>query len=324
MSTKLYAAFVTYAKANATVDGHTWNQYCALGMSRFQNYLGGWTKAPKLFGPYAVTVAHASGTLNKTASKAPIGAYHFWSIGTAGHVGIDLEGGGTTLGMMGTSALTTTIHAYIGISSVAKYNAHGATYLGWATNYAGGVGKRPKETTSTASTGTTTPAVDPAVRTTVAVGANVRATPTATGKLGTPIAGGKAVKMDGYAVGDKVAGSTTWFHHSTGWSHSSGFTSASITNLANKTPVVPVKPPVTTTPPVVTEPTEPPVSVDPPVESGEPTEPPVTSTDPVDSATPPTDPVKPSDAAVKATIISGITAFVGLIVTVLVTWLNSH
>lgn len=135
--------FVAYAQATPTIDGHTWNQFCALGMSRFQNFLGGWITRPSRFGDYAIDVAHASGTLNKNYAAAPIGAYHWWSVGRAGHVGIDLDGGGSAVGMMGSAKLLTKYHDYIGISSVAYYGT--ATYMGWSTNYAGGVGYRPVE-----------------------------------------------------------------------------------------------------------------------------------------------------------------------------------
>lgn len=121
----------------ATDNGDpTWDQDCAAFLNRFGEYTTpGW--APRVYGPDAWDVAKASGPLNTDAARAPIGAIHWWR-GGAGHVGVDLRGGGTHVAMA-SHAATSQVAPALGTQSVAGYNRArpSMTYAGWTTNYAG-------------------------------------------------------------------------------------------------------------------------------------------------------------------------------------------
>ena len=313
--TRLHDAARAYAAANPTRPptrtSGTWNQLCGVLMYQFGASLG-WSPAPHVTGPGAIDVSRASGTLNGDSAAAPVGAFHFWAIGTYGHVGMDLDGGGSTV-FMATSAVRESWGSSLGINSVSGYStAKGARYLGWSTNYGGGHPNIPAD-----------PPPDPTVRRTVPAGVNVRPAPTTQAAKGIPIKGNFDVKMDGFAHGENVAGSDIWFHHAAGWSHESGFTSAATTALPDETPAPPVvvvvappvvTPPVVTDPPPVDPPAEDPPVVDPPVTPQPPTDNPPAS-DPPASDPPATDPpatVPPKTS--KGGLISAIAVLVGLIV----------
>lgn len=261
----LYDAFVAYAKANPTLTIKpgdkpvSWNQNCAYGMSRFQNYLGGWVTEPRTFGPNAVTVGRNS-QLHDFAVEAPIGAHHWWSIGGDGHVGIDLNGGGTDIGMMGTAKLATQFHPFIGIQSVWGYGTE--TYMGWSMDYAGGVGRRPVEPPPVV--------LLPTQRRVGTINSRRRDEPSITSPYATiPLPAKSVQDVEGWANGD-LYGAGPWFSVGDKWSHSSTFTDAGTHDLVDLNPVeppvivpepepVPVEPaPVEPTPePVEPEPVEP-------------------------------------------------------------------
>jgi peptidoglycan hydrolase-like protein with peptidoglycan-binding domain len=70
-------------------------------------------------------------------NAAPPGAFHFWDIGQYGHVGVDLNGGGSSV-FMASRKLSDAWGDAIGVNSVGGYNAaSGARYMGWSMDYAG-------------------------------------------------------------------------------------------------------------------------------------------------------------------------------------------
>lgn len=126
----------------------SWDQKCALLMARIglAKHGLGWHVAPRIYGNAdAMAAATAKRTpLNKDSTKAPIGAFHFWS----DHVGLDVNGGGTTL-FMATTHLAVKLEIAIGYQSETGYTKYaksiGWKYLGWADNYNGGKYKLPVE-----------------------------------------------------------------------------------------------------------------------------------------------------------------------------------
>ena len=153
-----FNAFVgAFPSAPPTKSTESWVDYCALMVVQFGAWLGGARKradfddagkwwAKRWVDPVntALVVAKNSGTLNKNPAAAPVGAFHFWG-GGKGHVGVDLTGGGTAVGMASTSVGTA--KSRIGTSSVKKYGAwSGSPYLGWSANYRGGKMRLPADT----------------------------------------------------------------------------------------------------------------------------------------------------------------------------------
>lgn len=271
--TRLYDRARAYAAAHPTRPpsrtSGTWDQLCGVLMYQFGTTLP-WAKAPGTTGPTAAAVGNASGWLNPNAAAAPIGAFHFWAIGSAGHVGMDLSGGGADV-LMATKALRESWGSAIGVQSVAGYTkAKGATYRGWATNYGGGIPSIPAE-----------PAPSASARKVGTVNARRRVSPEVTAAIGAvPLAAGSVHEVEGWRYGDNHLGQP-WYSIGGLWSHGSAFTESSTRGLANLNPALP-DPPV-----VVPEPVEPPapepeepetgpiVVPEPPVEPVEPEEPPV-------------------------------------------------
>lgn len=286
MSSAFLAQLVTFAHTYPHPDtepSESWDQKCALLMARLGLALHGigWAVQPRGYGDaYPIAVATGNVTpLNKNAAAAPIGAFHFWIIsGTVGHVGVDANGGGTTV-FMATTHLSQSVEADIGINSVAGYTAfavsQGGHYVGWADNYNGGKYKLPSELTANQRI--------------TKVASSVRATPSnaANVKILATLPAGTTETILGYRTdGGVVDGVGTWLQIATGWVWLGDWTTNSLTGLKNVTPAV-VTPPVVTTP-VVTQPVEPPVVTAPVVVTPSDPEPPVT-TAPV--VTQPTTPV---------------------------------
>ncbi|NVJ23869.1 MULTISPECIES: hypothetical protein [Myxococcus] len=133
LNTSIYNRARAYASAHPTRDGGTWDQWCASLMWRF----GGFPESSAR--PSAIEAYHASTRQPYSAAQAPAGAFHWWDIGSFGHVGLDLNGGGTTV-FMATRKLSQSWGNAIGINSVSGYSsASGARYLGWSLDYAGSV-----------------------------------------------------------------------------------------------------------------------------------------------------------------------------------------
>lgn len=98
-----------------------------------------------------------AGKLNLDRTKAPIGAFHYWTWGADGHVGLDTKGGGTNV-FMASSFIEEAIGNSIGFQSVVGYTRNGAyPYRGWSMTY----GKNGKITLEAIVT--PKPAVNPPV-----------------------------------------------------------------------------------------------------------------------------------------------------------------
>jgi len=128
----IYDRARAYAAANPKRDGGSWDQWCGSLMWRFG-------QLPESSARDSAILAYrASKIVSTDASRALIGAFHWWDIGAYGHVGADLNGGGGTV-FMATRKLSASWGDAIGINSVSGYSsATGARYLGWSMDYAGG------------------------------------------------------------------------------------------------------------------------------------------------------------------------------------------
>lgn len=225
--TVLKDRWVAWMKANPKPsDAANWNQQCGKGQFRFNSTQNGWISTPRVTGPGAIDVARASGSLNKDWASAPIGAWHYWSIGTYGHVGQDATGGGREVAMIGTAKLAEKIINYGGFQSVTGYGT--ATYMGWATNYGGGVANIPAEPVVV---------VEPNQRQVLKTAAvKRRAEPykddTQFPGINPPIPSGTITTPLGWEYGSDVDGNEVWFKNADNtYSHSSGFTNITTDNL---------------------------------------------------------------------------------------------
>lgn len=272
MATALYDAARAFAKKYSkrppTRSTGTWDQLCGVLMAQFGDYLGdatpgtlnGWKKKPTKSIASAKDVAKNSGKLSKDHLKAPIGAFHFWEIGTYWHVGIDLNGRGQVI-FMATTMLKSSWGSAIGVQSAVGY---GAKYLGWSTNYSGGTMRLPSEK----------PALKPTERIVGSGGVHKRQAPASSSRSLAVYAPSSVKDFKGYVKApapngakiESVGGSSIWFV--TGddyYSHSSGYTSKSTTGLKDLTAdlfpqptPLPVEPePVPAAPGPAPEPTEP-------------------------------------------------------------------
>jgi hypothetical protein len=95
------------------------------------------------FAPFSRTANTADEALEGStlvgtdATRAPIGAFHWWAMGTTGLVGIDLRGGGTTV-FMASSHVQESWGTAIGTTAVLELaTAASARYLGWSMDYLG-------------------------------------------------------------------------------------------------------------------------------------------------------------------------------------------
>jgi hypothetical protein len=86
--------------------------------------------------PTAIAAYHDSSIISMDYNAAPAGAFHWWNIGSDGHVAMALDDAGWAL--MASAHLQESWGEAIGISSVSFYNSKtGAGYLGWSYDYAG-------------------------------------------------------------------------------------------------------------------------------------------------------------------------------------------
>ena len=132
LNSPIYDRARAYAAANPKRDGASWDQWCGSLMMRFGQLPASSAR------PSAIEAYRASKIVSTDASKALIGAFHFWDIGAYGHVGADLNGAGKQV-FMATRNLAEVWGDAIGIISVAGYSSKtGARYLGWSMDYAGG------------------------------------------------------------------------------------------------------------------------------------------------------------------------------------------
>lgn len=174
----------------------------------------------------ATAAKNASGPLNTNPELAPPGAYHYFTYGTAGHVGVALGSGYMASGTGRSAGAIQHLGKHVYVHKVSTY---GLPYLGWAkTN-----GARPQITGLTDSF-----AVPTAPGQRKVGGTEVRLR-TAAGVLGDNydpaknIAAGTVVTPEGWVNGTIPSGksSAVWFKINGLFSHSQGFTDPSTNGL---------------------------------------------------------------------------------------------
>ncbi|KFE68940.1 hypothetical protein [Hyalangium minutum] len=132
LNSPIYDRARAYAAANPKRDGASWDQWCGSLMWRFGQLPASSARDS------AILAYHASTIVSTNPATALTGAFHWWDIGAYGHVGADLNGGGTTV-FMATRNLAESWGDAIGVNSVSGYSSRtGARYLGWSMDYAGG------------------------------------------------------------------------------------------------------------------------------------------------------------------------------------------
>jgi hypothetical protein len=83
--------------------------------------------------PTAIDAYHKSTIISQTITSAPSGAFHWWDIGSDGHVAMATTSGNS---MMASCHVTTSWGDCIGLVSVSYYTSlTGAKYLGWSYDY---------------------------------------------------------------------------------------------------------------------------------------------------------------------------------------------
>ena len=141
-----------FAKLHPKHNGETWHLWCASLMYRMCAAYGA---GPIPIPASAQMAGDWAGKLNPYYTVAPIGAFHYWTWGTDGHVGLDTKGKGTDV-FMASSFIRESLGDGIGFQSVAGYSRNGAfPYRGWSMNY----GKNGKITQEVVMATPTTPPV---------------------------------------------------------------------------------------------------------------------------------------------------------------------
>jgi hypothetical protein len=83
--------------------------------------------------PSAIDAYHKSTIISYDIGSAPSGAFHWWDIGSDGHVAMATDNGWA---MMASCHVTESWGDCIGVTSVSGYtSATGARYLGWSYDY---------------------------------------------------------------------------------------------------------------------------------------------------------------------------------------------
>ncbi|RYH16047.1 hypothetical protein EON65_30730 [archaeon] len=127
--TNTYSQAVYYGQTHPTRDGGSWSGWCASLMWRSGNL-------PEASAcPSAIECYYRSHIISHDVMSAPSGAYHWWDIGSDGHVAMATTNGWA---MMASCHVTESWGNCIGVTSVSSYTSSvGATYLGWSYDYAG-------------------------------------------------------------------------------------------------------------------------------------------------------------------------------------------
>jgi hypothetical protein len=112
-------------------DGGTWHLFCASLMYRMCAAYG---TAPDPVPATAWNAGNAAGRLGTKAEEAPAGAFHYWTIGVDGHVGLDTTGGGQSV-FMASKYLRESLGDCIGFNSVEGYSRGIYPYRGWSMLY---------------------------------------------------------------------------------------------------------------------------------------------------------------------------------------------
>lgn len=128
-STNTYAQAINYGQTHPNRDGGSWSGWCASLMWRAGNL-------PESSAcPSAIDAYYRSKIISSNYMNAPNGAFHWWDIGSDGHVAMAMPGGWS---MMASCHVEVSWGDCIGSTPVGDYTATtGARYLGWSYDYAG-------------------------------------------------------------------------------------------------------------------------------------------------------------------------------------------
>lgn len=128
-STNTYAEAINYGQTHPNRDGESWNGWCASLMWRAGNLPESSACSS------AIDAYYRSKVISTDFMTAPNGAFHWWDIGSDGHVAMAMPNGWS---MMASCHVEVSWGDCIGTTSVADYTATtGARYLGWSYDYAG-------------------------------------------------------------------------------------------------------------------------------------------------------------------------------------------
>ena len=125
--TNTYAEAVNYAKTHPTRDGESWSGWCASLMWR-SGHLPESADCPS-----AIDCYYRSHIVSHDYMSAPSGAFHWWDIGSYGHVAMATVNGWA---MMASCHIQESWGDCIGTTPVSAYTSTtGAKYLGWSYDY---------------------------------------------------------------------------------------------------------------------------------------------------------------------------------------------
>jgi GH25 family lysozyme M1 (1,4-beta-N-acetylmuramidase) len=120
-------AWLNDPASGSQVYRRNWDQKCQALMWQLCAKFG---TAPTVY-TSANSARTASTIVSTNAAAAPPGAFHYWTIGEFGHVGISLGNG---YALMGTTKITDKWATNVGVNSVSGYTAStGAVYKGWSS-----------------------------------------------------------------------------------------------------------------------------------------------------------------------------------------------
>lgn len=100
-STNTYAQAIDYGKTHPTRGGESWNGWCASLMWRAGNL-----PESSAF-PSAIDAYHHSTIISTDSTSAPAGAFHWWDIGSDGHVAMSM---GDNVAMMACDTVVGGLH----------------------------------------------------------------------------------------------------------------------------------------------------------------------------------------------------------------------
>jgi hypothetical protein len=122
---------IDWVQENPNNNGISWYGLCGAVMFNLCFKFG---VVPNPVPATAKEASKAAVPLNKDFLKAPIGAFHYWDIGTEGHVGVDASGGGLEI-FMASHYLAQKLNADLGFQSAVGYSRGVYPYLGWSLTY---------------------------------------------------------------------------------------------------------------------------------------------------------------------------------------------
>lgn len=119
-------AWLNDPSAGSDVYRRNWNGKCQALMWQICARFG---VAPQVHNS-AISAANATRIVSKVAADAPVGAFHYWKLGTFGHVALGLGGDKV---LMASTHVDEVWATAVGVVRIPTYNARvaGETYIGW-------------------------------------------------------------------------------------------------------------------------------------------------------------------------------------------------